>query len=444
MNILEEIGWSIEEIEKARKYLWKKQQKGDLMSEEGRDWELFELRIDDDCIALVHRFHYDVDDEEFDTDKPDWYYMITWLYPSKRKGKFAVNNSDVISWSEDGQSPFYASDTIEYLKDKRTMLGKGNCIYVPANPNEELIIQTKVELTPEQEKGIAELEAYKEDYDAKTYMCDVCGKREGGFSISSNTICWEHTSLTVFHDPLNRKEPEHNSVATYLPTPLPKENCFNCGEPLSAHWDKYYDGIEGYKGGAVPNYKLTPDGKKFGRCCEYETRHHTEKVFKNVYGHRCKVCEGKGYNRSESLEKNTCISCNGTGFISLEMYNKTVEIINKVTPLIIDELKLESVPEFVLITDFDAKGYGRFLEDDFEIEIYYNLINEHFRDDFEKEVIRTIAHELRHVQQYLSNKEEYLLATKENAKNMDNEKYNEHSLEIDATNYAEKFTSRIN
>lgn len=309
MEILEKIGWSLEEIEKARKYLWKKQQKGDLMNDEDRDWELFELRFEEDCIALTHRFHYDVDDEGFNTDKPDWYYMVTWLHPSKRKGKFAVNNNDVIGWSEDGQSPFYADDTTEYLKDKDHMLRDTECVYVDANPETPLVIQTSVDLLDEQKWEIEKLKAYEEDRIKRDFMCDICGNREGVMSMSKITLCEKHTSLTVFHDPIHHDKPEHNSFSTTLPTPLPKENCFNCGEPLSAHWDKYYGGIENHKSIPIPNYKLTPDGKKFCRSCEFDTRDHIAKVFRDFHGHRCEVCDGKGYNRDERLNKTGCTNC---------------------------------------------------------------------------------------------------------------------------------------
>jgi hypothetical protein len=116
------------------------------------------------------------------------------------------------------------------------------------------------------------------------------------------------------------------------------------------------------------------------------------------------------------------------------LYKRAEELIYQHVLVIANELKLDiELPDIILMHDVDAIGYGRFLhEEPLEIEMYYKLIHSHFKDNFDVEFVRTLAHELRHLYQYYFMKEKYLMASNNN----------DILIEIDAENYSNYYINR--
>jgi hypothetical protein len=116
------------------------------------------------------------------------------------------------------------------------------------------------------------------------------------------------------------------------------------------------------------------------------------------------------------------------------LYKRAEELIYKHVPIIAEELSLDiELPDIYLMHDEDAFGYGRFLhEEPLEIEIYYKLLYNHFKGDFDIEFVRTLAHEFRHLYQYNFMKDIYM-----NGFNGD-----DYLIETEAENYSNNYISR--
>lgn len=306
--------WTEEQVQELREELWAHEDVREMIWDEDTPWKLFELRLEPDHIALVHRYSCD-DEGDYDPDSEQYYYMITWLYPSLRRGHVMVTEDDVQSWSDDGQSP-WEGDDLDYTRTKKLMIDEGKP-YVSADPDSPLEIQYTIDVDTDAQMELDSRKAEEDDDRRQTMMCAVCGSREGTMSISSFTLCSRHVAKLIFCDPSEPRNYDEPDIYNHSGESL-VGNCDHCNEPLAQHWLENYPEqyrTNNFRGCPTPGYYLLPTGERFCRYCEWDSRDEILQKLGGKYGHRCETCGGKGYIRIGPRHRELCSNCDETGWI---------------------------------------------------------------------------------------------------------------------------------
>lgn len=138
--------------------------------------------------------------------------------------------------------------------------------------------------------------------------------------------------------------------------------------------------------------------------------------------------------------------------VNEELLSRSREILMKYIPILTEELKLEEYPVCYLMHDVDLPGYGKFLhpqswlnnyDEPFTIQIFYQEIyNDSNNGEYLRNLIWTLAHEFRHVHQYISlGSSSYKRIMDQNGE-VGSEDYHDNLLEIDSEGFAEYFVSK--